>query len=462
MEANDKSINKEDGSQLVSLAEAVIASLALRDLYGIRRLYPDALAIGDAKEIHRLLVEHLNAGLGDSRFASFRENLYREPSFDDPLTEQNLSLIFAVLVAHCPNVQIVGESEKAIAESIDQGVKWSNERCSRKLQDLLQQLFEIKIYDCRIPSPKDEPIFSDVRRSLQLLRSYWELCRSVILHQMDAVVGFYPHPLLRLLANLRSRMDSYFGRLNELEGVERANESSGVLIDIVMSGEPDDLSAAPEWTREQVQIVDNFLESARLRSGSKIFPLTSEEDFFFKQTEKAIEEYHKRVRTVGSRVIEKASMQADQPSGEGVNGNYCRVITREGTRSANKAQYEKLLEGRNKYDMFIDGFTREAICRDAKCKPRMAKLSPKEKGILADYIEAAKPLCPRSTKTGRVCASASAASRLFVEARRKADLKLSRYKYRAFRLHKDSADPNLNAHEFAPPDDLIYCLILPA
>lgn len=141
---------------------------------------------------------------------------------------------------------------------------------------------------------------------------------------------------------------------------------------------------------------------------------------------------------------------------------YCRAITREGLRRLDKAQYGKLLEGRNKYQMFIDGFTREVICIDAKGKPRAGRLSPKEMGILADYIEAAKPLCPRSTKTGRSCASASAASRLFVEARRKADLNLSRYKYRAFRLHKDSADPNLNAHEFAPPGDLLYCLILPA
>ncbi|GAB4232345.1 MAG: hypothetical protein OHK0028_07760 [Deltaproteobacteria bacterium] len=168
MEGNDQPRDPEQGNPPVSLAEAVIASLALRDLYGIRRLYPDALAVDDAREIHRQLVERLNAALGDPRFCAIRENLYCEPCFDDALTEGKLSLTFAALVAHCPDVQVVGASEKAIAGSIDQGVKWSHDRCSEKLQDLLLQLFEIKNHDYRNPSPKDEPTFVDTPRSEQL------------------------------------------------------------------------------------------------------------------------------------------------------------------------------------------------------------------------------------------------------------------------------------------------------
>ena len=462
MEMNNQPRNQEQESPSLSLAEAVIASLALRDLYGIRRLYPDALAVGDAKEIHRLLVEYLKAGLSDSRFDAIRENLYCEPRFDDSLMEGKLSLIFATLVAHCPNVQIVGDSEKAIAESIDRGVKGCYERCARKLQDLLQQLFEIKIYDCRIPSPKDEPTFTDTRRSLQLLQSYWALCRSVISHQMGALVGFHSHPLLRILVNLRSRIEFYFDQLSDHEGVEQAKESVDILMEIVMSSEPDDLSAVPEWTRQKIQIVDTFLEKARLRSGSKTFPITSEEDVFIKQAEKAIEEYHKHVRTAGSRMIEKASKRVVQRSGEVIDGVYCRVITREGTRAVNKTQYEKLVNARNEYDMFIDGMTLNTNCRHGKENPRAEKLTPKELSILSDFIQAGKPVRPYNTKTGNGCASSSSACRLFVGARKKIDVKLGRYRYRAFRLHKNSSDSKLNAHEFTPPDGFVYCLILPA
>ena len=148
--------------------------------------------------------------------------------------------------------------------------------------------------------------------------------------------------------------------------------------------------------------------------------------------------------------------------GKAVDGVYCRVITREGTRSVAKAQYEKLVETRNGYDMFIDGMTREASCRHDKQKPRAEKLTPKELAILSDFIQAAKPMRPYNTKTGNGCASSSSAYRLFEEARKKVDVKLGRYGYRAFRLHKNASDRKLNAHEFAPPEDLNYCLILPA
>jgi len=141
---------------------------------------------------------------------------------------------------------------------------------------------------------------------------------------------------------------------------------------------------------------------------------------------------------------------------------YCRVISKDGTQSLDKSRYQALLKTRNKYDMFIDGMTRETSCRDGKGHSQAAKLTPKELGIVVDVIMAGKPMRPYNTKTGNNCSSSSSACRLFVEARKKVDVKLGRYRYRAFRLHKDASDSKLNAHEFTPPDGFLYCLILPA
>jgi NAD(P)-dependent dehydrogenase (short-subunit alcohol dehydrogenase family) len=49
-------------------------------------------------------------------------------------------------------------------------------------------------------------------------------------------------------------------------------------------------------------------------------------------------------------------------------------------------------------DMFIDGMTQEASCRDGKAKPRRSKLTPKEFGILSDFIQAPKAMRPGSTR----------------------------------------------------------------
>lgn len=141
---------------------------------------------------------------------------------------------------------------------------------------------------------------------------------------------------------------------------------------------------------------------------------------------------------------------------------YCRMVTREGARMLSKAQYDEFLKTRSEYDMFIDGITGDAVCRQAGAKPRSSKLTPKERCILVDYIDAARPMRPYNTKTGTTCLSRDAACRLFEKARRKADVRLGRYEYRAFLLHKNSADPRLKTFEFAPPDDLQYCLIVPA
>ncbi len=157
----------------------------------------------------------------------------------------------------------------------------------------------------------------------------------------------------------------------------------------------------------------------------------------------------------GATVLRGRSAEEEAPS------PYCRVITRSGTSTMPKSRYDELVRRRDQYGMFIDALTGEASCRQGNGRPRVAKLTPSEAGILVDLVEAGKPMRPRATQTGDRCASADAASRLLERARRKADVKLGRYEFRAFRLHK-SPDPKFKSYAFAPPDDLEYCVIAPA
>ena len=140
---------------------------------------------------------------------------------------------------------------------------------------------------------------------------------------------------------------------------------------------------------------------------------------------------------------------------------YCHTISHWGTEYLNKAQYKKLLKTMNEYDMFIDGLTQEALCRESNGKVRTEKITPKEIGILRDYIKDGGILRPHSTTTGSECSSIDSACKLFEVARKKVDEKLERYKFRAFITHRNPTDPKLKSYEFAPPDKLAYCLILP-
>jgi len=156
--------------------------------------------------------------------------------------------------------------------------------------------------------------------------------------------------------------------------------------------------------------------------------------------------------------LEDARRRTTQPRDER-DRNYCHVLTRQGDVMVSRAEYDALVRHRDEYGMFIDGMTRKVTCREANGDLRVANLTARELCILVDLIEAGRPMRPHATKTGSECASSEAASRLFEEARRKVDLKLGRYEYRAFRLHRNPSGPKFKTVEFAPPSDLQYCVI---
>jgi hypothetical protein len=134
---------------------------------------------------------------------------------------------------------------------------------------------------------------------------------------------------------------------------------------------------------------------------------------------------------------------------------HCRTVTHEGAKQLTKKQYEKLISEKKFYDIFIDGFTKE-ITHKGKAH---SKLTAAEFEIICEYIESKTALRPYSTKTGNA-RPRDAAIKLFENARSKVDIKLGRYKYRAFQLHKVT-DPKMKSFQFAPPEDMTYCLIIP-
>ena len=140
---------------------------------------------------------------------------------------------------------------------------------------------------------------------------------------------------------------------------------------------------------------------------------------------------------------------------------YCQVLTAIGLRPINKVEYMQLVQDQNRYGLFIDGMTREVCCRHDPGRVRKTVLTPREFGMVREYMLVGRPLRPRSTEVGRHCLSDVAAIKLFEKARSKVDIRIGRYRYRMFRLHRNPTDQSLKAFEFAPPESLAYCLVLP-
>jgi hypothetical protein len=290
----------------LSLAEAVVSCLALRDIPRLRAHYPSALRAEDAAELRAALTGHLRAALADSMFDDLRVPALGL-NLDAPATDADLTALLFALLLRMPGTLPTAPDgmRKAVAACQD--------RIGPPLKDIVTQLGEIKLFDCRIP--EGDPTFLDPRRSLQLLRAYWSVCRSLVLHQIDAPIGFQPHPLRRVIVSLRSRIEGHLTRLTESVGSAEAKAAMDSLLDCVLGGDPDDLAAAPEWSRQQVANVEAFLEDVRLRAGSKVFPLTHEEEVFIAHAEGAVQQYQQRVDEEWARMLARADARAAQDVG---------------------------------------------------------------------------------------------------------------------------------------------------
>ncbi|MDH5527833.1 MAG: hypothetical protein OEY97_11060 [Nitrospirota bacterium] len=138
---------------------------------------------------------------------------------------------------------------------------------------------------------------------------------------------------------------------------------------------------------------------------------------------------------------------------------YCRAITHESAFTMDADEYKALVARSPEFAVFIDGVTGAATrYHDGKAMPP-GKLTAGEFAMIAEYIESRKIMRPTGTKTG-TGKSAETARSLFNSARRKVDIKLGRYEWCCFQTRK-ATERGQTAFEFAPPDGIAWCLILP-
>ena len=133
---------------------------------------------------------------------------------------------------------------------------------SPNLEKIVTRLHEILLFDCRTPHPANDPTYQNHRRFFQLLREYWALSRQIMLTALNVPVSHQPHALTRFILNLRSRLDSCFQHLSAIEGMQSANENVNTLMDILLSGDPDEFTIAPEWTTGLIQQIEVVIEKA--------------------------------------------------------------------------------------------------------------------------------------------------------------------------------------------------------
>jgi len=297
----------------LALPTAVMSAIGLRDLRRIRAFYPDAIPEDEARSLHAAFAENLKSAAAICKL----EQIFQVspiPSFEEAGFDLELSAMMGMLALHHPDTKIDPTEPDAPSKNMDASFSKCQEEVTEPVRGMIERLINAMLFDCRIPNPADDKTFDEPQRFLQMLRSYWGVVRQLVLHHTEAPIGYRPHPLMPLVVNLKARIDSCFDRLADLPGAAEARERVTGLIDIVLSGEPDDLQAAPEWSFGEISSVDRFIEEARLTLGAKSYPLTPAEEMCLSYAAKSVQDYEDRVKNHWTKVIKRLDAKKEPQS----------------------------------------------------------------------------------------------------------------------------------------------------
>ena len=65
----------------------------------------------------------------------------------------------------------------------------------------------------------------------------------------------------------------------------------------------------PEWSYEEVETIDRFLEEVRLALGAKVYPITPAEDLFLKHAQKAVGDYVRQIKIGWAEMLDQADAE---------------------------------------------------------------------------------------------------------------------------------------------------------
>jgi hypothetical protein len=146
----------------------------------------------------------------------------------------------------------------------------------------------------------------------------------------------------------------------------------------------------------------------------------------------------------------------------GVAAVVCVVVDQDGTRPLTAAEYHALVARAGELDLFIDttvtveGGAHRALRRDDAGVVEEAALTKHEAAALVELITTRKALRAGDFST----VSANAVDKIVERARRKVDVSLGRYEWRA--IHTLRADtPEAKRWQFNPPARLRWAALLP-
>jgi len=154
------------------------------------------------------------------------------------------------------------------------------------------------------------------------------------------------------------------------------------------------------------------------------------------------------------------SRRDDSRARQGKKTSYCAAHTHGGTKRLQRSQYLRLKAEHGKYDLFLDGFSKE-VWRKKGSRPLRPKLRPLHFEMISEYMRERHAIAPHKTRVASLRnQSVSAARKCFEAARRRVERPGRKKPFAVFRTTKTT--DGVVSYLFDPPPRFKYCVILPS
>jgi hypothetical protein len=180
------------------------------------------------------------------------------------------------------------------------------------VKEIVNYLQQCIINDCHFPTPVSEHSFKEPSRYYQMLKSYWELCRQALMDRVNHRVFGRPYPLSTLFVNIQTRLQVCFDGLSSstIDNMDYIADEIDNLIAVLTYWDADEFDVVVDDIFQRVQEIDLWLKKTQMILGTKVYSVTSEEEYFLEHAEAAISHYDQVVHKGYQRMIDRVTPSA--------------------------------------------------------------------------------------------------------------------------------------------------------
>ncbi len=279
-----------------AIADASMLAMILRDALAVQLDYPEAGSTPQHLSLMKEVQERLARALDRPGMNRLKVLAVSALEIHDVSEPAKWSMLATAAATWHPQFADGPVNEAELEGAIKRALLLCQSTAHPEILALAQRLGEFMMLMCRRPTGSHDPAFKDPARAAFLLDRYWRLANQLIHTHMEIHVGFTPHPLTRVIENLRDRIAGCFGLLKDQPDATAVAEDADTLLKALSEGDKADLFVMDEWAEGAIRRVELFIARMGMTLGIWHGKMTQAETFFVTHVQPLITEHIANVK----------------------------------------------------------------------------------------------------------------------------------------------------------------------